>query len=72
MSDPKYNKFVQYLDEYKPKRDFQKTDSVSLLRNSHLYFVKNDYHKKKYMGEFPFSNERSVFYNLFENHFSLT
>jgi SpoVK/Ycf46/Vps4 family AAA+-type ATPase len=69
MSISKYNKFVQYLDEYKPKRDFDKSDAISVLNNSHKYFVKNDYHKKKYMGEFPFSNEKSEFYNLFEPSF---
>jgi SpoVK/Ycf46/Vps4 family AAA+-type ATPase len=69
MSCSKYNKFIQYLDEYKPKRDFERSDVLRVLNNSHTYFVKNDYHKKKYMGEFPFSNERSVFYNLFEPSF---
>jgi len=69
MSGSTYNKFVQYLDEYKPKRDFEKSEVVSVLNNSHKHFVKNDYHKKKYTGENPFSNEKSVFYNLFEPSF---
>jgi hypothetical protein len=69
MSCSKYNKFIQYLDEYKQKRDFEKSDALRILNNSHTYFVKNDYHKKKYIGEFPFSNQRSVFYNLFEPSF---
>jgi SpoVK/Ycf46/Vps4 family AAA+-type ATPase len=69
MSGSAYNKFVQYLDEYKLKRDFEKSDVLSVLNNSHNHFVKNDYHKKKYMGETPFSNEKSLFYNLFEPSF---
>jgi Holliday junction resolvasome RuvABC ATP-dependent DNA helicase subunit len=66
MTDSKYNKFIDYLDEYKPKRDFVKLDALNVLHNSHQYFTKNDFHKKKYMGEFPFSNEKSNFYNIFE------
>lgn len=66
MRESGCKKFVQYLDEFKEKRDFQKSDVVDVLHNSHKYFIKNDYSKTKYMGRNPFSNKQSVFYNLFE------
>jgi Holliday junction resolvasome RuvABC ATP-dependent DNA helicase subunit len=72
MTDSKYNKFIGYLDEYKAKRDFVKLDALNVLHNSHQYFIKNDFHKKKYMGDFPFSNENANFFNMFEpNIFNL-
>lgn len=73
MNNPNYSKFVDYLDEYKPKRDFVKVDALNVLHNSHHYFTQNEFHKKKYMGEFPSSNKNSNFYNLFEpNMFHLS
>lgn len=72
MTDSKYNKFIEYLDEYKAKREFAKLDALNVLHNSHQHFIKNDFHKKKYMGEFPFSNENANFFNMFEpNMFNL-
>jgi Holliday junction resolvasome RuvABC ATP-dependent DNA helicase subunit len=61
----KYKKFIQYLDEHKHKRDFNKPEVLSVLQNSHLNFVNNEYHHKKYMGDFPFSNSAASFYNIF-------
>jgi len=66
MNNDKLQKFVDYLDEYKCKRHFQKSDILEILNNSHLYFSNSNFQMKEYSGMDPFSNEKAEFYNLFQ------